>query len=67
VNGYTINYTATVRDCTEQRVTCTISLDGSAKIANITGLEENSEVVIVVTAYNAAGGGPRFGINPVCK
>ena len=56
MDNYTVDYTATVRGCSDLAPQSdTITLPGSSRMVNITGLEENSDVGLTVNANNARG------------
>jgi len=60
VDNYTVDTTTTVNGCSGVApILNTIILNGTARMVNITGLEENSAVGITLTAHNAAGSTPR--------
>lgn len=55
VDNYTVEHTAVLRNCDLAPQSSMSILSGIERTAVISGIEENSEVLIVLTASNAGG------------
>ena len=55
VDSYTVQYSASVRGCNVQSQGGPISINSTQRNFTITGLEEDSDVSVIITAVNIRG------------
>ena len=65
VDNYTVGYNFSVRGCSDvPQQNYSITLGGSSRMVNMTGIQEDSTVMIKITVNNAGGSTPRLFTDP---